>query len=108
VDSKGRAIWTVFAEPITDTEKEALEQRGQTDQDEVLRAMLKNPGASTSELANFLDWFMADGKPYKMRVHRVIQELKKHKLVEQRRGGQFVLTGNGEAEAEKIGEFPPL
>jgi hypothetical protein len=108
VDSKGRAIWTVFAEPITDTEKEALEQRGRTDQDEVLRAMLKTPGASTGELANFLGWVMADGKPYKMRVHRVIKELTKHKLVEQRRDGQFVLTGKGEAEAEKIGEFPPL
>jgi hypothetical protein len=101
VDTKGRRIWTVFAEPLTDQERAAIEREGQSDQDAVLRVMLDWPGASLSEMAGRLFWGGNDGKPHKSKVHRVLQELGKHKLVKQQRDGTYALTDRGQEEAEK-------
>ena len=104
VDTKGRSIWTVFAQPITDTEQAAIERQGQTNQDQLLRAMLEKPGAPVAELAASLSWTTIDGKPHKSKVHRMLQELAKDKLVERCRG-HYALTKKGTAEAEKT---PPI
>ena len=43
-----------------------------------------------------------EGQPHKQKVHRVMKDLQKAKLVEQRRDGHYVLTKNkGEEEAAK-------
>jgi len=102
VDTKGRSIWTVVARPISNEEMEALEEVGHSDQDDVLRAMLDEPGLSMMEMAKHLDWNTMDGKPHKVKVFRVLKELVKSKLAEKRRDGHYVLTTKGTAEAEKI------
>jgi hypothetical protein len=102
VDTKGRSIWSVFATPISDAEMEAIEQVGHSDQDDVLRAMLDQPGLSVKGIAEDLLWNTMDGKPNKTKVYRLLKELAKGKLVEKRRDGHYVLTKKGTEEAEKI------
>jgi DNA-binding PadR family transcriptional regulator len=102
VDTKGRSIWSVFARPISDTEMEATEAVGHSDQDDMLRAMLDKPGLSVKDLAEHLGWNTMDNKPNRTKVYRVLKELAKGKLVEKRRDGHYVLTTKGTAEAEKI------
>ena len=78
------------------------EKAGHSDQDKVLRAMLDQPGRSLTELAEHLCWYTMEGQPHKQKVHRVMKDLQKAKLVEQRRDGHYVLTKNkGEEEAAK-------
>jgi hypothetical protein len=104
VDSKGREIWTIFARPISKEEQEAIEKAGHSDQDKVLRTMLDQPGRSLTELAQHLHWRTMEGEPNKQKVHRVMKDLLKVKLVEMRRDGHYVLTKKGEEEAEKTPE----
>src|SRR5580693_5426561 len=81
------------------------EKAGHSDQDKVLRAMLDQPGRSLTELAEHLCWYTMEGQPHKQKVHRVMKDLQKAKLVEQRRDGHYVLTKNkGEEEAAKTPE----
>jgi hypothetical protein len=104
VDTKGRKIWSIFASPISNEEMEAIEKIAHTDQDDVLRAMLDQPGLSLVALAEYLNWNTMDGKPNKTKVHRVLKELAKGKLAEKRRDGHYVLTKKGEEEAAKTPE----
>jgi hypothetical protein len=70
-----------------------------------LRAMLDQPGRSLTELVEHLCWYTMEGQPHKKKVHRVMKDLQKAKLVEQRRDGHYVLTKNkGEEEAAKTPE----
>ena len=100
-DSKKREIWTIVAKPISDEEQEVLEKQGERQQDDLLRAMLDKPGMSITEMADHLHWRMIDGRPSKGRVHRMLKDFTKAKLVEQRRNGHYILTKKGEEEAEK-------
>ena len=106
VDSKGREIWSIFAQPISNEEQEAIEKAGHSDQDKVLRAMLDQPGRSLTELAEHWCWRTMDGRPNKQKVHRVMKDLQKAKLVELRRDGHYALTEKGEEEAEKTPKNP--
>jgi Bifunctional DNA primase/polymerase, N-terminal/AAA domain/Primase C terminal 2 (PriCT-2) len=108
VDTKGRMIWTVFAQSISSEEQEQIQEQGHRNQDAVLRAMLDHPGSSLRELADHLCWLTMDGHPNKGRVHRTILELAKAKpkLVEQKRDGHYALTDKGIEEAEKTPENP--
>ena len=101
IDTKGREIWTIFARPISNEEQEVIQKQGRSNEDEVLRALLDQPGRSLYELADYLCWLTAKNEPNKNRVHRVIKELVKAKLVEQGRDGHYELTKKGEIEAEK-------
>lgn len=102
VDTKGRFIWSVFAKPISEAEIEATEAMGTSDEDDVLRAMLDNPGISVKGLAEELLWNTMNHKPNKTKVYRVLKKLAKGKLVKQQRDGHYVLTKDGEEEAAKI------
>jgi hypothetical protein len=106
VDTKGRSIWTVFAQPIDDKEQAAIERQGQTNQDALLRTMLEKPGAPVAELAATLSWTTFDGKPHKSKVHRLLKDLTKEKLVKKCRGGHYTLTERGKEEAEKTPPIP--
>ena len=105
-DTKGRSIYTVYAVPITEEQQEEIEKRGITDQDQLLRAMLDNPGYSLMQLAEHLLWRFDNGKPNKGKVQRMMTTLSKGKpkLVEKRRDGHYVLTDQGEKEAENTPE----
>jgi hypothetical protein len=105
VDGKGRLIWSVYAEPISQAQQEEMESWGTQNQDDLLRALLVHSGCSMSELAERLNWKTINGDLHKVRVQRVMQELAKNKLVEKRRDNHYVLTKAGTAEAEKVREI---
>lgn len=102
-DSKGRLIWTVVAKEITFSERDAAEDKGQKDKNKLLAMMAKMPGASIAVLAEKLEWFTKDGKPYKSLVQRLLDALKKDKLVK-KQAGRWVLTTAGEKEVRLVGE----
>jgi hypothetical protein len=110
VDTKGRRTWTVFAEPLTDQEQAAIEREGHSHQDAVLRVMLdwSDGSPSMSQIAGRLFRVGNDGTPNKAKVHRLMQKLAKHKLVEQKRDGTYALTEKGKKEAENTGPVDTL
>src|SRR5205823_1903379 len=98
IDKKGRLIWSVFARPISDVEMENIKNVGHSDENDVLRALLNQPGLSLTGMAEHLHWNTMDHKPNKQKVHRVLHELTKSKLVERQRGGRYALTKKGTEE----------
>ena len=48
-----------------------------------------------AELARQAGFLLADGKPHKSKVHRVIERLKSGKLVYKYRGSKYRLTKKG-------------
>ena len=100
-DSKGRQFWTVMARTITAKERDAAEDTGQKNRAQLLAAMMKMPGASLAVLAEKLQWFTKDGKPYKSLVQRLLNALKEEKMMK-KETGRWVLTEKGAAEAEEV------
>jgi AAA domain len=97
VDSKGRLLMTVLAEPITS--EAVVEERRQTRADEnVLLVVLKTgPGRSFAAYAEELGWRLKAGVPDKKRVSRAMDNLIRDKLVEKHRG-RHRLTPKGQKE----------
>jgi hypothetical protein len=106
VDAKGNMIPTVRAEPVTAFEAEVEQGKSLDDEDHVLVAMLENPGASISSLAEFLSWFFSSGEPAKSRVQRALERLEKDRLVKKQRGTVWELTDAGKAAARKASLKP--
>ena len=104
-DTKGRKIFSVYAAQLTDEEVAERTQGGRDNENRVLRLMLaadpKKP-LSIADIANNLGWRLASGEPHKRKVHGILQELLKHKLVEQERGGSYALTSKGKATAQAL------
>ncbi|MGZ5874550.1 MAG: AAA family ATPase [Bradyrhizobium sp.] len=100
-DSKGRPIPTVIALPLSDAEQQQAEAGSRNDEDQLLGAMADGFRRSMSELAKALHWRTKDGKPYKARVQRAFDRLRKGKLVTNERG-TLVLTEKGHKEADRI------
>jgi hypothetical protein len=96
-DSRGRNIPTVIAAPLDDAGKAAKVAAGRRDEDHVLAAIEKHPGASLIALAEALGWAMRDGKPYGVRVRRAAEKLAADGLVHKHRGA-LALTSKGEKE----------
>jgi hypothetical protein len=100
-DSKGRLIPTVVAKPLSETERGEAEASSRSDEDDLLIAIANNEGASMCGLATALQWLTKDHKPYKARVQRSIERLKKGKYVAVERSG-ISLTPKGEKEAKRV------
>jgi AAA domain len=95
-DSRGRLIPTVIAEYLSEAGQQEIERAARSHEDQLL-AVLAEPGngkASHAELAKLLGWFMRDGSPYRKRVSRTLEELKKAKLITITRDG-IELTAAG-------------
>jgi hypothetical protein len=102
VDSKGRQIPTVLAEPAGEAVRERVKEEARKDEDSILVVMLKTPGGSIASMATALGWFNTTGKPAKSRVYRAIEKLRAAKLVTKGRGDDsYVLTAAGKEEARK-------
>jgi AAA domain-containing protein len=99
-DSKGRSIPTVVAKPLSERERTEAETSNRTDEDALLVAIAENDRASMTMLAAALKWLTKDNKPYKTRVKRAADRLKKDKLVKLERDG-LSLTEKGKAEAKR-------
>jgi hypothetical protein len=93
-DSKDRLIWTVFADPVTDEERSALEDASEEKGNDLLRVMKDRPASSISELAVAIGWAYKNGDPNKSLVQRLLNRFKRDKLVEMR-GKRYVLSKKG-------------
>ena len=98
IDAKGRLMPSIVAEPISDATLEAGEAVQESDEDKVMKLLHASPGASFAILAQKAGWMMGDGRPHKMRVHRIMERIKADKFVEQYRSHKYRLTKKGEKE----------
>jgi hypothetical protein len=97
-DSKGRTIPTVIAKAMSEGERSDAEASTRSDEDALLIAIADNERPSMAGLATVLQWFTKDGKPYKARVQRSADRLKKGGYVKMERGS-LALTDKGKKEA---------
>jgi hypothetical protein len=97
-DSKGRTIPTVIAKAMSERERSDAEADTRSDEDALLIAIAENERASMAGLATALQWFAKDGKPYKARVQRSADRLKKGGYVKAERGS-LALSEKGKKEA---------
>jgi hypothetical protein len=105
-DSKGKLIWTVFAVPVAEAERAAMETAREEKRSILLRAMRERPASSIAELAVAIGWTYRNGNPNRTLVQRLLTALKNEKLVE-KKGDRYVITSKGqktvdEAENEAV------
>ena len=101
-DSRGRPILSVAARHVADERVEQLEAKETDDEDRLLVALQRTPGASLRDLAMACGWTNGSGKPLAARVDRRLKVLADHKLVEQDRRGKWRLTSRGTNEANRL------
>lgn len=98
-DRKGRQLPTIVAEHVTE---EAFRKRladNATDEDKVMILLMSRKGEiSFSDIATMNGWVSPLGVAQKSKVSRLVDNLKKQKLVTQKRGGKLALTKAGKAE----------
>lgn len=99
VDSKGRAISTVTAHPVSQLEVEEADSAARFRQDRLLTALQDNPSASLAALAKAVGWSYQNGEPNKTLVNRTLKALQAAHLIK-KEGHRWVLTKSGE-KAEK-------
>jgi len=104
LDSKGRNVSSVAAVPVNADKAEQIKQIGLSDENALLVAMLKQPGASVAELSTLAGFVYGMGLPNKARTHRVLQKLQAAGLAAQSRGGAWKLTPKGKTEAHEVPE----
>lgn len=100
-DRKGRLLPTVVACFLSDAAQREMATAARSREDALLKILADNATASQAELANLLGWKMSDGQPYKVRVQRALDALKKAKLIIKNRDG-FALTPEGKKTLERI------
>jgi KaiC/GvpD/RAD55 family RecA-like ATPase/predicted transcriptional regulator len=99
VDVNGNKIWTVRAEPLSETDEQAQVRSTRRDEDLVLAAMLKDSEQSMNDIARACNWVYAAG-PAKSKVQRLFERMKKHKLADKTRDG-WCLTNKGKDAARR-------
>jgi hypothetical protein len=105
-DSRGRLIPTVVALHLSEESRQAMAASSRRDEDLLLKAIAENQSASPNILARLLGWFMKDGAPYRMKVNRAANALKKQKMICHRRDA-WELTPAGRAELKRLAEPQP-
>lgn len=78
VDTKGRAVPTIVAMPISASEQARAQEKANSDQDKVLAHLCDHPGVGPVDVARALGW----GENHK-RASRHFEVLAKEKLIEQ-------------------------
>jgi hypothetical protein len=105
-DSRGRLIPTVVAQPLSEEGRQAMASSSRRDEDRLLKAIAENPSASPNKLAAALGWSRKNGDPYRMKVKRAAQTLKKQKLICDRRDA-WELTAAWRAELKRLAKQGP-
>jgi AAA domain len=96
----GKLIPTVIAEPLSAEREEEMHKAARNEEDDLMHAVNDHPRCNQAELARLLGWISRKGEPQKSKVHRIIRELKKQKLVEETRSG-IRLTNKGREAIEE-------
>lgn len=108
-DKKGRLIPTVLAKPLFETRAKDLAAATLRDEDRLLFNIRDLPAQSVADRALEIGLKMADGRPYKSKVQRLLKRLLDQKLIRPFRGN-WELTDQGQKAVEIIengGEFAP-
>lgn len=100
-DHKGELIPTVLAKPLLETRARQIAVQTIRDEDRLLLNVRDLPGQSFADRAVELGLKMGDGRPYKVRVQRLLEKLEKQKLVRRFRD-IWELTKDGERAVEMI------
>ena len=108
-DSKGNPIWTVFAKPASEKDKEEISKALESDLAAILVALNKEPSLSLAGIAQALGWLNNQRKPDRSKVQRRVRQMEKKKLVE-RDGEGLEITDKGKkwlAKRSKNNEAAP-
>jgi hypothetical protein len=95
VDSRGRPIPTVVAQPVEESAREKMEATSRDKGKEVLLAVYNRPNSNPTDLAKALGWNMRNGSPYHVKVSRILTALAKAKLVREHLSGWQVTEKGG-------------
>jgi len=98
VDTKGRSIWTVTATPITQTERDGIDNSTQANYDDLLVMMKNRPGLSLAGYAEALNWRNGKGELNKRLVQTATIAMTKDKLIE-KKNERYCLTSKGKRAA---------
>jgi len=102
LDAKGRAVSSAVAVHIRDEQAEQLEDKALDDENRLLVAMQRKPGASVADLAIAGGFTNGLCKPQKSRVHRLLERLQQQGLAKRSRTGAWELTRKGQDEANSL------
>jgi len=102
LDCRERPIYSTAARAMDDDRAEQLQEKAASDDDRLLVAMQKHPGASLRELARACGWVDGKGGPQGSRVSRRLHVLEHDRLTEKDRKGQWKLTAKGQKEADRL------
>jgi hypothetical protein len=101
-DCRGRPITSVAARHVPPDRAEQLHDKATNDEDRLLVAMQKRPGATVRDLAMECGFVTAAMKPHTSRLDRTAKALRTHGLVDQDRKGKWFLTPKGQKEADRL------
>jgi hypothetical protein len=94
VSKTGKLMPTVIAEPLTEAREEEMRKIARNEEDLALKEIGNHPHSSQADIARHLGWLNQKGEIQKAKVHRIVKELKKQKLIEENRAG-LALTEKG-------------
>jgi hypothetical protein len=103
-DTKDRKVWTVIAKLITAEEREAMQDAGQSREDELLILLLTQPRLKFAQMAPALGWTFQNGEPNHPLVQRTLNGLVREGSVKKKRRGQYLLTPAGKEAAQEARE----
>lgn len=101
-DCRGRPIFSSVIRHLPDERAQQLHDIEVDDDDQLLVALQKQPGASVRDLGMRCGWTTGAGKAQTSRVDRRLKALATKALVEQDRKGKWKLTGKGQKEADLL------
>ena len=91
---------TAIARALSEHDHDRKLAESYQEDEDLLLALERNDGASLKDLATACNWF-AKGQPYKVKVSRKLDKLKKEKLVE-KPADKWTLTQAGKDKAKAI------
>src|SRR6516164_5387640 len=103
ISKTGKLMPTVIAEPLTEAREEEMRKIARSEEDRVLEGIGSYPHSSQADIARQLGWLNAKGGIQKAKVHRIVKELKRQKLIEESRAGLSLTEKGNKAIKAKHG-----
>jgi predicted transcriptional regulator len=94
VSKTGKLMPTVIAEPLSQAREEEMHKQARNEEDLVLECLSNHQHSAQIDIGRHLGWLNRKGEIQKPKVHRIVKELKKQKLVQETRAG-LSLTDKG-------------
>jgi hypothetical protein len=101
-DCRGRPIFSTATKHVPDDRAEQIEAKALDDENRLIVAMQRKPGASVADLAMAAGMTTGAGSPQKSRVHRLLLTLAEQGLAKKNRTGVWHLTTKGSKEADDL------